>query len=75
MTDSPGRSHPPAPAPRRGILCPCGGRTEVYSVHRPCAGVVIRYRVCLACSGRVTTREAVISTRPARSSKRKDCYR
>jgi hypothetical protein len=62
-----GTPTPPPPRPaRRGIFCPCGGRTEVYSVHRPCAGLVIRYRLCLVCRGRVTTREAVLHARPPR---------
>lgn len=75
MSGTPIPPRPPDRPPKRGIFCRCGGRTEVYSIHRPCAGVVVRYRMCLSCFGRVTTREMVIGTRPPRPPKRKDCYR
>lgn len=75
MSGTPTPPRPPFRPTKRGIHCPCGGRTEVYSIHRPASGMVVRYRLCLVCSGRVTTREMVIGTRPPHPPKRKGCYR
>jgi len=48
-----------------GIVCPCGGRYEVYLTYRTVPNTVTRYRRCQQCRHRVVTREKVIG-RPRR---------
>lgn len=52
------------PRAAAGIVCPCGGRYEVYLTYRTRPNTVTRYRRCRGCRHRVVTRERVIASRP-----------
>lgn len=47
--------------PKVGIVCgKCGGKLTIRSSYRPRPNVKIRYKVCLGCGAKATTRETLV---------------